>query len=78
MTATFLISPGRFFADSQLKITLAHLVLNYDLRMANERAGRPRTFYVNVAGVCPEANILVKRRGANTQRTLPAGEPLTP
>lgn len=33
-------SPGRFFAANELKAILCHILLNYDVKMANE-GGRP-------------------------------------
>lgn len=33
-------SPGRFYAVNELKTMLAHLLVNYDIKMANG-AGRP-------------------------------------
>ncbi|KAM6493875.1 hypothetical protein JOM56_010236, partial [Amanita muscaria] len=32
--------PGRFFAATELKVMLAHILLNYDVQMANG-GGRP-------------------------------------
>ncbi|KAF8640809.1 hypothetical protein AX17_000458 [Amanita inopinata Kibby_2008] len=54
--------PGRFFAGIELKLILAHLVMNYDLRL--EQPGeRPRDF-VFEANCLPnsKANILFRRR----------------
>ncbi|KAK3373123.1 putative cytochrome P450 [Lasiosphaeria ovina] len=52
--------PGRFFAASELKIMLAHVLLNYDLEM---QPARPHNRWVGIACLPPmEATIRVKRR----------------
>jgi cytochrome P450 len=33
--------PGRFFAGEEMKLVLAYLIQNYDIKLANENAGRP-------------------------------------
>ena len=37
-------SPGRFFAANELKAILAHILLNYDVKMANG-GGRPENMW---------------------------------
>ncbi|KAK3938028.1 cytochrome P450 [Diplogelasinospora grovesii] len=52
--------PGRFFAANELKLILAHLVLNYDLEM---QPSRPRNKWYGLNRVPPmEATIRVRRR----------------
>ena len=33
--------PGRFFAGQELKLAMAYLIRNYDIKLADEAAGRP-------------------------------------
>lgn len=56
------VSPGRFFASSELKSILAHLVLNYDIKLEHE-GPRPQNLY-NAFVVVPDptANVLFKKR----------------
>ncbi|RPD64698.1 cytochrome P450 [Lentinus tigrinus ALCF2SS1-6] len=55
--------PGRFFAANELKAMLAFIVLNYDLKFANDSAGRPENvcFGLNLIPN-PSAEILFRRR----------------
>lgn len=54
--------PGRFFAAAELKLMLAHLVLNYDFEMMEKR---PRNMWFALNRVPPmEQTIRVKRRAA--------------
>jgi cytochrome P450 len=54
--------PGRFFVAHELKMAIAHLVLNYDLKLLAER---PKMFFVGAVGVPPiQACIEVKRKSA--------------
>lgn len=54
--------PGRFFAAAELKLMLAHLILNYDFEMLEER---PRNMWFALNRVPPmEKTIRVKRRAA--------------
>lgn len=52
--------PGRFFAASELKLILAHLVLHYDIRIQEDR---PRNLWFGLNRVPPlQATIWVKKR----------------
>ncbi|KAK4120990.1 cytochrome P450 [Parathielavia appendiculata] len=52
--------PGRFFAANELKLMLAHLVLNYDVELGGER---PRNTWFGLNRVPPlQATIRIKRR----------------
>lgn len=54
--------PGRFFAAAELKLMLAHLILNYDFEMLEKR---PRNTWFALNRVPPmEQTIRVKRREA--------------
>jgi len=55
-------SPGRFFAAVELKTMLAHVLLNYDIKMAND-AGRPPN--ITIASEMmpdPSAKVLFRKR----------------
>ncbi|KAH0286128.1 putative cytochrome P450 [Aureobasidium namibiae CBS 147.97] len=54
------ICPGRFFADTELKLCLAHMLLNYDLRL--QEGYKPKPMYSGFYGmVDPFAKIEVRR-----------------
>ena len=57
-------SPGRFFAVTEVKTVLARIILNYDIKLFDEKAGGPQ-----VAGVAPEsirsAKVLLRKRDLN-------------
>ena len=56
------VSPGRFFATSELRAILAHIIMNYDLKL--EGGGtRPKNFFFSVGMVPPpNGRVLFKRR----------------
>ncbi|KAL2142991.1 hypothetical protein VTI28DRAFT_450 [Corynascus sepedonium] len=52
--------PGRFFAANELKLMLAHLVLNYDIELGGQR---PRSSWFGLNRVPPlQATIRIKKR----------------
>lgn len=54
--------PGRFFAAAELKLMLAYVVANYDVKLAEEGV-RPKDFWI--MGSClpnQSANVLFRRR----------------
>jgi len=55
--------PGRFFASNQIKIVLAHVIRNYEIRLEHPQKGRPKNlmFEVNVLAD-PTARIMLKRK----------------
>ena len=54
--------PGRYFAASELKLMLAHLVVNYDVRLENEGV-RPADMWVATSCVPnPTAEVLFRKR----------------
>ncbi|KZT08878.1 cytochrome P450 [Laetiporus sulphureus 93-53] len=54
--------PGRFFASAVMKITLAWIMLNYDVKMAGD-AGRPRNFAIGSANMpARNAKVLFRKR----------------
>ena len=55
-------SPGRFFAAAELKTMLAHVLLNYDIRMVND-AGRPTNIPIASEMMPdPTAEVLFRKR----------------
>ena len=56
------ISPGRFFAAAEVKTMLAHVLLNYDIKMAND-AGRPTNISIGSEMMPdPSAEVLFRKR----------------
>lgn len=54
--------PGRFFAGNEIKVVLAHLVLNYDIKL-QEGEGRPEPMMFMMSKTAnSKAEILFKRR----------------
>jgi len=54
--------PGRFFAVYELKTMLAHVLLNYDVKMPND-GPRPKNLWFGHSFVAnPTAHVLFKRR----------------
>ncbi|KAJ7087179.1 cytochrome P450 [Mycena belliarum] len=55
--------PGRFFAATMLKTMLAHVLLNYDVKLEDESAGRPPNQWF--AAICipnGKANVMFRKR----------------
>lgn len=53
--------PGRFFAVAEMKIVLAHLLLNYDIRIKSGE--RPKTSYWGMAVVMDRnAKVLIRKK----------------
>ncbi|KIL61610.1 hypothetical protein M378DRAFT_166728 [Amanita muscaria Koide BX008] len=54
--------PGRFFAANELKAMLAHILLNYDVQMANG-GGRPANWVVGTSTIPnPTAKVMFRKR----------------
>ncbi|GLB41513.1 putative cytochrome p450 [Lyophyllum shimeji] len=54
--------PGRFFAANELKIMLAHVVMNYDVKLEG-RGGRPENmWFVTSCIPNPKAEVLFRKR----------------
>jgi len=64
MRVAFDFSPGRFFAVTELKSMLAHVVLNYDIKLENG-GPRPVNMFIE-SSVVPDRNgrVMFRRRGA--------------
>ncbi|CCM04380.1 uncharacterized protein FIBRA_06554 [Fibroporia radiculosa] len=57
--------PGRFFASTELKEVLSHLVVNYDMKMEKEAAVPPSSFVSHSLIPDLKANVMFRRRGRN-------------
>ena len=58
-------SPGRFFAASELKAMLAYIVVNYDMKIAND-GPRPENIYIRFNVVPnPRGAVMFRRRKAS-------------
>jgi len=54
--------PGRFFASNELKTMLAHVLLNYDVKMANGDE-RPRNLSIGLSNLPnPSAEVMFRQR----------------
>ncbi|KAM5535260.1 hypothetical protein V8D89_011066 [Ganoderma adspersum] len=54
--------PGRYFASTQLKAILAHLVLNYDLRLGGDGVRAPDVFIAMGVLPAPQSRVLFRCR----------------
>jgi hypothetical protein len=55
-------SPGRFFAANELKAILCHILLNYDIKMANG-GGRPEDMWFGRSSLPnTKAEVLFRKR----------------
>lgn len=57
-----LISPGRFFAAVELKAMMAHLVLNYDVKMEIEGVVSKLVEFGNILAPNSESVVMFRRR----------------
>ena len=58
------VSPGRFFAASELKIMLAHVVVTYDVRLEDD-AMYPASWHIGTfIAANPRANVVFRNRVA--------------
>ncbi|PCH34274.1 cytochrome P450 [Wolfiporia cocos MD-104 SS10] len=54
--------PGRFFAANELKVMLAHIVLNYDVMFENEGKKPDNIFVATTVLPAPDAKVLFRKR----------------
>ena len=59
---TVMRSPGRFFAAVELKIALAYMVLNYDMKFEDGRSRPPNVFWATAVHAAPNTMVLFKAR----------------
>ena len=66
-------SPGRFFAANELKAMLAHIVVNYDLKVAGaDGAPRPpNVYFANTVLPNQKGQVMFRKR----QRAVPPNAP---
>ncbi|KAF9440668.1 cytochrome P450, partial [Macrolepiota fuliginosa MF-IS2] len=57
--------PGRFFAVAEMKAIVARILLNYDIKLTDEEAGRPKDVWFTGLFITPtiKARISLKKRG---------------
>ncbi|OCK74983.1 cytochrome P450 [Lepidopterella palustris CBS 459.81] len=53
--------PGRFFASNEIKVVLAHLLLQYDFKFPDDQ-GRPKTVEIGLDRGNPKARVLFRAR----------------
>ena len=58
----FTNSPGRFFAAVELKIALAYMVLNYDMKFEDGRSRPPNVFWATAVHAAPNTTVLFRAR----------------
>ncbi|KAF9445833.1 cytochrome P450 [Macrolepiota fuliginosa MF-IS2] len=56
--------PGRFFAVAEVKMVVARILLDYDIKLTDEKAGRPKEKWIAGLFVVPDTNarISLKKR----------------
>ncbi|KAF7325009.1 Cytochrome P450 [Mycena kentingensis (nom. inval.)] len=55
--------PGRFIAVTLLKTMIAHVLLNYDLKMEDPNAGRPESqWFASTCSPSPTATVMFRKR----------------
>lgn len=58
----YVYSPGRFFATNEVKAMLAHVLLNYDVKLPNN-SGRPSELWFGVSSIPdPTAELMFRKR----------------
>ena len=55
-------SPGRFFAANELKLIMAHIILNYDLKLEDPSAPRDHITRWHTLFPSPAVRVLFKKR----------------
>lgn len=55
-------SPGRFFVANELKVMMAHLVLNYDVKLENEGIRPPNMDFGFACVPNQKAEVLFRKR----------------
>ena len=58
--------PGRFFASNEIKLIMAHFILDYDLKLDNSKAGRPKNQFYETQ-VLADADVRLKIRKRKPQ-----------
>lgn len=58
----YVFSPGRFFPTSEVKCMLAYVLLDYDIKMAND-GGHPSELWLGVLSIPdPTAQLMFRKR----------------
>jgi hypothetical protein len=61
-TTTYLCSPGRFLAGSELKMMLAHIVYTYDVKFEKEGVRPPNIWLVGACIPNTRAKVMFRKR----------------
>jgi cytochrome P450 len=57
--------PGRFFASQEIKLVMAYLIRNYDIKLEDEAEGRPENIVTDYrVRPDPTKRVLMKRRAS--------------
>ena len=63
LSMMIIASPGRFFASAELKALMAHVLLNYDVKLPNDSREVPPLFkFLNNVGPNQTAKALFRKR----------------
>ena len=61
-------SPGRFYASIALKLVVAEIVLNYDLKLEDEKgAAKKETFFSFDSFRVPRVTMSMRRKASNRE-----------
>lgn len=55
-------SPGRFFAVNEIKTMLAYVLLNYDVKMANDGGPPSEVWFGTTVTPDPKAEVMFRKR----------------
>jgi hypothetical protein len=55
-------SPGRFFAATEIKAVVVHLLLGYDIKLTDEEGGRPKDVWDMGVFIVPDQNAKISLR----------------
>ncbi|KAI1786994.1 cytochrome P450 [Ganoderma leucocontextum] len=55
--------PGRYFAANELKVILAYITLNYDLKLGGDGSRPPDSYIATAVVPAPHGRVLFKKRG---------------
>lgn len=59
---SYVLSPGRFFAANELKAMVAHVVMNYDVKLEKEGEVPPPMWVATSLVPNPTASVYFRRR----------------
>lgn len=69
--------PGRFLASNELKVTLAHMLMKYDLKL-DDTDSQPKFLFQELASMTnPAMKIMIRRREAEIDLDIDADRELS-